>query len=76
MFSKKYPITIVLRPNSIVNDKEKEKDKDSVAGIVDEDDTDLEGTETDDTISQSQESAYGKLYLNLFARCDREKEEW
>lgn len=73
MYSKKYPIVIVLKPDSLVTEKAKDKD---LVVTLDEEETDPENTETDETLSQSQESAYGRLYLNLFARCDRQKEEW
>lgn len=64
----------MLRQDSLIT--EKIKDKDGSNEMIDEEDTDPDNTETDDTVSQSYESVYGKMYLNLFARCDRQKEEW
>ncbi|KAL0278543.1 UNVERIFIED_CONTAM: hypothetical protein PYX00_000340 [Menopon gallinae] len=68
-FNKKFPISIELRPRSLVKCV---RFKDS---NLDEEPIPLEETYQGVNVTRSK-FVYGKDYLNLFARCNRQKEEW
>ncbi|KAK6643075.1 hypothetical protein RUM43_004578 [Polyplax serrata] len=64
LFSKKYPIVIFLKSDSFIGERNTEEKEHH------------EGLENDDFQLKSSPSSEKKSRLFLFARCDRQKEEW
>lgn len=63
LFSKKYPIVIFLKPDSFICEKNNEEKENS-------------GTPDSDNMKLPTVANGNKCSLYLFARCDRQKEEW
>ncbi|EEB12662.1 hypothetical protein Phum_PHUM196670 [Pediculus humanus corporis] len=68
LYSKKYPIVIHLKSDSFIGERMKEKDGEN-----------KENTESIDSVDTGLNltlSNHSKTSLYIFARCDRQKEEW